>query len=398
MHAKMVFYILAACWVCAGLATTAWGEQMTGNIKMFMCGDVMTGRGIDQVLPHPSDPLIHESYLKSAMGYVKLAETANGPIRKPVSFGYIWGDALAELKRADPDMRLINLETSVTASNDYWEGKGIHYRMNPQNVAVLTAAGIDVCALANNHVLDWGHAGLLETLATLQKINIKATGAGPNAIAAGAPAVISIDSRHRVVVFSFGLPSSGIPSSWAATPNRPGVNLLGDLGAKFVRHIRKKVQTIKRSGDVAVASIHWGGNWGYDIPRRQIEFAHRLIDDGGVDIVHGHSSHHVKAMEVHKGKLILYGCGDFLNDYEGIGGYEEFRPDLSLMYFVTLDSSTGKLVELQMIATQISRFRIQRASEADTRWLSDTLNREGRSFGSRIIMHSDNRLSLQLKD
>jgi poly-gamma-glutamate synthesis protein (capsule biosynthesis protein) len=280
-------------------------------------------------------------------------------------------------------------------SNDYWKGKGIHYRMNPQNIASLTAAGIDFCALANNHVLDWGHVGLLETLATLQKVNIKTAGAGPNAAAAGAPAVIGIDDRQRVIVFSFGLPSSGIPSSWSAAPNRPGVNLLKNLSVKSVRHIQQKVQSIKRDGDLVVVSVHWGGNWGYDIPRRQIEFAHRLVDDGGADIVHGHSSHHVKAIEVYKGKLILYGCGDFLNDYEGIGGYEKFRADLSLMYFATLDSSTGNLVDLQMVAMQIRRFQTQRASRADTRWLGDTLNREGRSFGTRVMMHSDNRLILQ---
>jgi poly-gamma-glutamate synthesis protein (capsule biosynthesis protein) len=395
MLSKIFCYILAMCLLCTSLATTTDGKQMTRNIKIFMCGDVMTGRGIDQVLAHPSDPLIHEPYLKSARGYVKLAEAENGPIRQPVSFGYIWGDALAELKRAAPDLSLINLETSITASNDYWKGKGIHYRMNPQNVASLAAAGIDVCALANNHVLDWGYAGLMETLATLQKANIKTAGAGPNALVAGAPAAINIDDRKRVIVFSLGLSSSGIPSSWAAAPNRPGVNLLKNLSAKSVRQIQQKVQAIKRKGDVVVASIHWGGNWGYDIPRRQIEFAHGLIDDGGVDIVHGHSSHHVKAVEVYKDKLILYGCGDFLNDYEGIAGYEEFRADLSLMYFATLDSSTGKLLELQMTATRIKQFQVQRASEADTRWLGDILNREGRSFGTRVMMDSNNRLSLQ---
>jgi poly-gamma-glutamate synthesis protein (capsule biosynthesis protein) len=395
MLGKMFCYILAACLAGTSLANMADGKKMQPNIKVFMCGDVMTGRGIDQVLAHPSDPLIHESYLKSARGYVQLAETANGPIRQPVSSGYIWGDALAELKRAAPDVSLINLETSITVSNDYWKGKGIHYRMNPQNIASLTAAGIDVCALANNHVLDWGHVGLLETLATLQKVNIKTAGAGPNAAAAGAPAVIGIDDRQRVIVFSFGLPSSGIPSSWSAAPNRPGVNLLKNLSVKSVRHIQQKVQSIKRDGDLVVVSVHWGGNWGYDIPRRQIEFAHRLVDDGGADIVHGHSSHHVKAIEVYKGKLILYGCGDFLNDYEGIGGYEKFRADLSLMYFATLDSSTGNLVDLQMVAMQIRRFQTQRASRADTRWLGDTLNREGRSFGTRVMMHSDNRLILQ---
>jgi poly-gamma-glutamate synthesis protein (capsule biosynthesis protein) len=162
-----------------------------------------------------------------------------------------------------------------------------------------------------------------------------------------------------------------------------------------VDQIQKTVQAIKRSGDIVVASIHWGGNWGYDIPRRQTEFAHHLIDAGGVDIVYGHSSHHIKAIEVYKDKLILYGCGDYLNDYEGIGGYEEFRADLSLMYFATLDAATGKLLALQMTATRIKRFQIQRASAADTRWIVNMLNREGKPFGTRVRMHLDHRLSLQ---
>jgi poly-gamma-glutamate synthesis protein (capsule biosynthesis protein) len=395
MFNKALIFIIAGNLFFAGLAKMAMGQDMTSEVKIFMCGDVMTGRGIDQILPYPSDPQIYESYLKTATGYVKLAEALNGPIRKPVSFDYIWGDAIEELRRAAPHVRLINLETSITTRNDYWKGKGIHYRMHPHNTASLAAAGIDVCALANNHVLDWGYAGLEETLASLTKANIKISGAGTDASAAGAPAIISVGDQQRVIVFSFGLSSSGIPSSWAAAQKRPGVNLLKNLGTNSVDQIQKTVQAIKRSGDIVVASIHWGGNWGYDIPRRQTEFAHHLIDAGGVDIVYGHSSHHIKAIEVYKDKLILYGCGDYLNDYEGIGGYEEFRADLSLMYFATLDAATGKLLALQMTATRIKRFQIQRASAADTRWIVDMLNREGKPFGTRVRMHLDHRLRLQ---
>ena len=76
-----------------------------------------------------------------------------------------------------PDARIINLETAVTRSSDR-ANKGINYRMSPENAGCLAAAKIDCCLLANNHVLDWGRAGLLETLTTLQKLNVKAAGAG----------------------------------------------------------------------------------------------------------------------------------------------------------------------------------------------------------------------------
>jgi poly-gamma-glutamate capsule biosynthesis protein CapA/YwtB (metallophosphatase superfamily) len=391
---KFLFYSLTGCVFLATVWAPAIGQEMAGHIKIFMCGDVMTGRGIDQVLPHPSDPVIYEPYLKSARGYVKLAEKVNGPIQQPVGFATIWGDALEELDRAAPHVRLINLETSITSSNDYWKGKGINYRMHPRNIASLTAAGIDACSLANNHVLDWGYAGLSETLESLTTANIKTAGAGRNIAEAGAPAVLPVAGTGRVLVFAFGLTSSGIPLNWAAGKDRAGVNLLPDLSDKSVRHIQSKIQEVKRAADIAVVSIHWGGNWGYDISPGQTRFAHRLIDDGAADIIYGHSSHHVKAVEVYRDRLILYGCGDFLNDYEGIGGYEEFRADLSLMYFATVNSANGKLVSLQMTPTQIRRFRVNRASSAAAMWLMNTLNREGASFGSRVKLDSDSRLSL----
>jgi poly-gamma-glutamate synthesis protein (capsule biosynthesis protein) len=417
---KFLNYLLAAVFsFCAVLALPALeegiiaddhglGEMTTADyqvadkslktrphVTLFMTGDVMTGRGIDQVLPYPADPVIYEGYMKSAKGYVQIAEEANGPIPQPISFSYIWGDALEELERRKPDLRLINLETSVTASNDFWKNKGINYRMHPQNIPVLTRAGIDFCALANNHVLDWGYAGLLETLQTLKKANIISSGAGRNLSAAAAPAVTAIPGKGRVMMFSFGLESSGIPLSWAATADKPGVNLLKDLSDNTVRHISQTVRKIKQKNDIVVASIHWGGNWGYKVPGRQKKFAHRLIDAAGVDIIHGHSSHHVKGIEVYKQKLILYGCGDFINDYEGISGHEEFRADLSLMYFVTVDPSTGKLSQLKMIPTQMRRFRVNRASSEATLWLKDTLNREGVRFGTRVILDKKNVLLMR---
>jgi poly-gamma-glutamate capsule biosynthesis protein CapA/YwtB (metallophosphatase superfamily) len=355
----------------------------------------MIGRGIDQVLPHPSDPLIHEPFMQSAQGYVDLAEQASGPIPQPVDFAYIWGNALEEWERVKPDARLINLETSVTTSNDYWPGKGIHYRMHPQNIPSLAAAKIDLCSLANNHALDWGYAGLAETLETLHKANIHTAGAGQDLQQAETPAMLEAEGKGRVIMFSYGLATSGIPISWAASADRPGVNLLADLSDQTIRHIKAKVEEVEQPGDVVVASIHWGSNWGYDIPSEQSVFAHKLIDEAGVDVIHGHSSHHVKGIEVYQGKPIVYGAGDFLNDYEGIGGYEHSRPDLVLMYFVSVDPATGKLIHLQMTPMQIMHFKVNRASSADALWLTDLLNREGEQFGTQVEINPDSTLTLR---
>ena len=291
----------------------------------------MTGRGIDQVLQQPCNPTLHERYMNSATDYVRLAEEANGPIPRQVGPSYVWGAALDELLRARPDVRIINLETSITRSDDYAR-KGINYRMSPENADCLVAAAVDCCVLANNHVLDWGRAGLVDTLESLDRLRIKFAGAGRNLTEASAPAVIDIAGKARVIVFSFASVSSGVPRSWAATRVGAGVNLLTDLSDATIARVAEHVMQVKRPGDLVIVSIHWGPNWGYEIPADQTRFAHALVERAPVSIVHGHSSHHPKAIEVYRNRLILYGCGDFLNDYEGIRGYEQFRDDLSLMY------------------------------------------------------------------
>jgi len=373
---------------------SAWRLRKTDMIKIFVCGDVMTGRGVDQILVHQSDPVLHEGYMKDARGYVEIAERLNGPIPRSVDPAYIWGDALDELKRMGPDLRLINLETSVTRSDDYWKDKGIHYRMHPENIDCITAAKIDVCSLANNHVLDWGYAGLKETLETLRRARIRSVGAGIDLKEAEAPVIMEMKGKGRVVVFAFGSPTSGVPLGWGASEQRPGVNWLKDFSDDTIERIRKKVKEAKQERDIVVASVHWGSNWGYDIPQGKIHFAHQLIDEAGVDIIHGHSSHHVKGIEVFHDKLILYGCGDFLNDYEGIGGDEYYRGDLGLMYFASMDPWTGKLVELQMIPTRIEHFKVNRTSRDDALWLANTLNREGERIGTGVKLDEDNLLTL----
>jgi poly-gamma-glutamate synthesis protein (capsule biosynthesis protein) len=355
----------------------------------------MTGRGIDQILPHPVEPRLYERSAKSALDYVALAERSQGRIGRPVDFSYIWGDALGVLERVAPDVRIANLETAVTTNDEPWPNKGVHYRMHPENLACLARAGFQCCSLANNHVLDWGYAGLAETLAALRDAKLATAGAGPDHEAAAAPAVLPVAGGGRVLVFAFGHESSGIPRTWAAGDGRAGVNLLEDLSERSIGRIAEGIRAAKLPGDVVVASIHWGGNWGYRVPDEHRRFAHGLIDGAGVDVVHGHSSHHPKGVEVHADRPILYGCGECIDDYEGIGGFEKYRGDLSLLYFLDLERESGRLVSLEMVPMQIRRFRLRHASAADTRWLTRTLHRESAQFGSAVELDAQGALALR---
>ena len=197
-----------------------------------------------------------------------------------------------------------------------------------------------------------------------------------------------------MLVFAYGMPSSGVPAAWAARDTLAGVNVLSDLSSRSVDAIARNVDAHRRLGDVVLLSIHWGGNWGYGIDAAERQFARRMVDTAGVDIVHGHSSHHPKGIEVHRDRLILYSCGDLLDDYEGISGSEEFRADLGFLYLPTI-GTTGTLTRLQLVPTRIRRFRLNRANAEETTWLATMENREGRSLGTRAVAQPDGTLRIE---
>jgi len=359
-------------------------------VVLCLTGDVMTGRGVDQILPAPGDPRLWEQYAASAMDYVALAEAASGPIPRPVDGSWPWGDALQVLDQLATDLRIVNLETSITSSDDAQPAKAVLYRMHPGNVGCLTVARLDACALANNHVMDFGARGLEETLDVLTRAGLGPVGAGRDEQQAWRPVVLTTGG-HRVLVWSVGSPSSGVPRSWAAGPKTAGVAFLNELSDNdaFCERVRRE----KQPGDIAVVSVHWGSNWGYHVPRAQVRFAHRLIDSG-VDVVHGHSSHHPRPVEIYRDRLVLYGCGDLINDYEGISGHERFRGDLRLLYVVRLDPA-GALDELSMVPLQSRQIRLRLASDADARWLRRVLRKASSRFGSRVDLAPDNSLRMR---
>lgn len=352
---------------------------------IFLTGDVMTGRAIDQLLPHPGDPTLRESVVTDARTYIRLAEEASGPIPSPFDYAWPWGEALDIVEQFAPDVRLLNLETSITADGDFAPGKAVHYRMHPDNIGCLTAIRPDVCALANNHILDFGYQGLTDTLRTLDDAGIRCAGAGLDVGEAERPAVAG-----NVVIASCGMGSSGIPRGWAATGRRPGVAYVADMSDRSASTVADRVLAMKGPDDVAVVSVHWGSNWGYNIDSAQIRFAHRLIDEG-VDVVHGHSSHHPRPIEVYRGKLILYGCGDTIDDYEGIGTYEAFRHELRLLYFASVETTDA---DLQMVPMRMRRMRLEHAPREDAEWLRHTVEEMSERFGTRVHRAPDGVLAV----
>jgi poly-gamma-glutamate synthesis protein (capsule biosynthesis protein) len=371
-----------------GTGTRGGGRTVT----VLLCGDVMLGRGIDQILRHPGDPALVEESLRDAREYVHLAEVASGTISRPVADSWPWGEALAEVAHSRPAVLVVNVETSITRAAAFARGKAVHYRMNPDNLPCLLAAGPDVCVLANNHVLDFGRSGLEDTLRTLEAAGVTTAGAGRDEREAFAPAIVETEGGTRVAVFGYCHPSSGVPRDWAAVGGRSGVALLPDLSDRTADEVGARAHEEKRRGSVVVVSLHWGSNWGFGVPEDQTRFARRLIE-AGADIVHGHSSHHARPIEVYHGRLVAYGCGDFVNDYEGIGGYEEYHDELRVLYRLTVGPD-GALAAADLLPFRSRRLRLERADPEQVDWLQSTLDRESRAYGVRVERVSEDRLGV----
>ncbi|KAL4859693.1 putative polyglutamine synthesis accessory protein [Chlorella vulgaris] len=339
-----------------------------------------------------------------------LAEAANGPLPPTRGFEYPWGVALADMQAKQPDARVINLETAVTTSPHAWPAKGINYRMHPGNVPTLGAAGIDVCCLANNHSLDWGVEGLLETLDVLRGAGMQTAGAGRTLAEAQAPAGVQLppgsgtSGGARLLVWALGHASSGVPAGWAAGDDRPGI-LTTDLLPAGVHRLAELVRQHKRPADLALVSVHWGANWGYQVPEEQRRFAHSLIDEAGVDVVHGHSSHHLKGAELHRGHLITYGCGDLLSDYEGISNSsieavyppEQYRDDLGALWYADVNTHDGRLHQLILTPTRLKQLSLHPPDRSDMQHFTAVLDRECgrlRGLGKAYVLPGEGSLVL----
>jgi poly-gamma-glutamate synthesis protein (capsule biosynthesis protein) len=361
---------------------------------ILLTGDAMLGRGIDLIQAASCDPMPPDFYGRSATDLIRLAEARNGPIPRGVDPAYVWGEALDALAPFDTALRIVNLETPITTASDFAD-KRVTYRIHPANVALLRAFGADCCVLANNHMLDCGEDGLRETLGTLDDAEIAHAGAGLDAKDAWRPAVLPLRDGTRAIVLSMGGRSAGVPAEWAAGQDRPGVAVLSSELELNLSAATELVRRVKRPGDIAIASIHWGENWGFEITERQSALAKGLIDRAGIDIVHGHSSHHPKQIAHYRGKLILFGCGGLIDDYEGLDQYRQWRPDLVALHLVGIEA--GAVRDLRMLPMRIRRMRLERASAEDARWLCRRVTRHSGPMGTAWALAADGTIHLRRK-
>lgn len=304
--------------------------------------------------------------------------------RRPPEFP--WGDTLPLLRSAD--VLVGNLEFVLADDGAPWPGKVFHFRADPRAVASLEAAGFGLVSVANNHVLDFGSDGALESLATLAQHGIRFAGAGTDAEAARRPAVTHC-AGLTIAMLAFTDNEPG----WEAGRDSPGVHHVPvDRRDPRATALLDAVAGQREAVDLLIVSAHWGGNWGVGVPGSHRVFAHDLVD-AGADVVFGHSPHIVRGVEVYRDRPILYGAGDFVDDY-AVDPVE--RNDRSFVFVLRTEGAvpTG----LRLHPTEIIRFqaRLARGHAAE---IAHEMARRCAMLGTRAVWDDDERcLVIRLRD
>lgn len=386
-------------------------NRMQREFSLNFTGDVMLGRLVDQLFPTHVDNAQDQSHAESFVA--RFSHLQSYAPSSP------WGSTLPLF--TESHLNLINLETAVTTNPEAWPGKTFNYRMHPANVPeILAAAHIDFASLANNHTLDFGTEGLVETAWTLKNdARVGIAGAGESTHEAISPAILEMprsksqrgvkqggrptalsaedreERREKHIVHVYA--ASDHPLMWNDVPMFHLIEYSDKSKAHLGRVVEKYSSSPPSTSDggastelspppsLKIFSMHWGPNYSWHPADKIRSMAHFLTFDCGIDIVHGHSSHHIQGVECPApGKLIIYGCGDFVDDY---AVHAKYRNDLGAVYRVVVREErrsgngtgpTSKLtpVRLEVFPTRIKLFQahlLSNPKDKDHKWVCERI-------------------------
>jgi poly-gamma-glutamate capsule biosynthesis protein CapA/YwtB (metallophosphatase superfamily) len=221
---------------------------------------------------------------------------------------------------APADVSFINLEGSISDKGSPAAGKKFTFEARTALTTGLVWAGIDVVSLANNHARDYGSSALLDCIARLDAAGVAHAGAGADATAAAAPAMLDTPAGTVAV-----LAASEITPGFAATASQAGTNVTSSPNAKLIAQVAAAAE----EADFVIVSLHWGTEYDATADSSQQNLAHKLID-AGADLILGHHPHVIQGLEIYKDRLIAYSLGDFIFDHYSRATGEAFVLQLTL--------------------------------------------------------------------
>lgn len=224
------------------------------------------------------------------------------PIRRYASYllsapEVVYGDLLAPLRQAD--LRVINLETSLSSRGTPVMKDGPNLQGRPAAVAGLTCVPFDVACLANNHMMDYGPQAMQDTRALLAEKGIRHVGAGMSRAEALAPLIVDVGAT-QVGIVNFCEGEDG-----ASAIEGPGV-----FGWEL-DEVMAAVQGLRQMVDVVLVVAHAGREY-TPAPPPYLQRAFRTIARAGADLVVGHHPHVPQGIEIVEGVPIIYSLGNFI--------------------------------------------------------------------------------------
>jgi poly-gamma-glutamate synthesis protein (capsule biosynthesis protein) len=284
--------------------------------------------------------------------------------------GSPWGhDILDIMNRVN--VVSINLETTIIPNSICPDPlpKTFNYRMLPKHVRWLKEIHVNHASIANNHILDYKSCGMYETIKQLHQNKILHTGAGEN---------LTDAIKARFVVcneLTIGFMSAADHyKTWKATVNKPGIFYM-ELGGEISNQVTKAIKHAREKCDILIFSYHWGSNWEPSVPEEMREKA-RQLSKLGVDVIQGHSAHHVlpveeiNTMDIHgnnRKTIVFYSLGDFIDDY---AVNKKYRSDLGAIAILNFTSSN---IEYDILPTSQNRSIVSLAKGNDKSWVLDKM-------------------------
>lgn len=212
-----------------------------------------------------------------------------------------FGPIASQLSAAD--LTIVNLETAIT-SRGTAEPKTYHFRTTPVAIDALKAAGIDAVSIANNHTLDYGRVGLLDTLDALRAASFPAFGAGENTESAYRPWLTTVRGV-KTAVLGFNQVNE-LSSSWAPGPAKPGIAMAFDTQRAVAA-----VTAARQQADLVIVFNHWGDEGNSCANTAQKTFAGKL-SAAGADLIIGAHAHTLQGSGWLGPTFVAYGLGNFL--------------------------------------------------------------------------------------
>lgn len=210
-------------------------------------------------------------------------------------------EVIAPLLR-DAELTVVNLETAITTRGTP-EPKEFTFRTSPKALDALSAAGVDVASVANNHGVDYGPTGLEDTLAAKKDSPIGVIGVGATAAEAFAPYEATIEGTKVAIIGATDVIDSAA-ADWAATDDRAGIAVAGDRLVSAVRDA-------STAFDVVVVFLHWGSER-VDCPTAKQRSLADELATAGADAVIGSHAHVLLGSGWLGRTYVNYGLGNFV--------------------------------------------------------------------------------------